>query len=333
MSLVKSASKKKKRPTKKKTAPKNKLRPDDTNDGPISSRLKRKKRGFPDYKAMNSGTIIDNNVQDVTSKNQKLDLPAIEENKEMGKPDSQSAAATTPEAKKSKKKKPAKRKAPQSKKKKSAKRKAPQSKKKKSVKRKAPPYSDGQSKKITKIRAKPKTKVEKINDQLSAIGIDFGQYDHIGHCARAAIYKGFIKLTGDVSDLDQVLMSGELDCGHQCTVTLRNLLRQPDYAGLDYEDGLENATIFCDQNTEANDYEECYEGRTYVTRMCNGNPTFDSGKFHNHCVDCKNFGKCIGDYREAHCGMCGKHYFRGMSGFPCSCEEENEARNDECSIQ
>jgi len=181
MSLVKSASKKKKRPTKKKTAPKNKLRPDDTNDGPISSRLKRKKRGFPDYKAMNNGTVIDNNVRDTTSKNQKLDLPAIEENKEMGKPKAQSAA-TTPQAKKSKKKKPTKRK-------------APKSKKKKSKKRKAPPYSDGESKKITKVRAKRKTKVEKINDQLRAIGINIGEYDRIGNCARAAIYKGFIKLT------------------------------------------------------------------------------------------------------------------------------------------
>jgi len=319
MNLVKSFSKKKKRPTKKMTVPKTKLTPDEANDeGPISSRLKRKKRGFPNYKAMNNGTVINNNMQDATSKNQKLDLPAIEENKEMGKPEGQTAA-TTPRAKKLKKK--------------PTKRKASQSKKKKSTKRKAPPYSDGQSKKITKVRSKRKTKVEKINDQLSAIGIDISGNDRIGNCARAAIYKGFIKLTGDVSDLDQVLLSGELYCGHQCTVTLRSLLRQPDYAGLDYEDGLQEATVFCDLNTEANNYEECYEGRTYVTSMCEGNPTFDSGKFHNHCVDCKNFGKCIGDYREVHCGMCGKHYFSGLSGFPCPCEEERGARNDECAIQ
>ena len=40
--------------------------------------------------------------------------------------------------------------------------------------------------------------------------------------------------------------------------TLGNLLKQPDYAGLDYEDGLENATVSCG-------VEECGEGRTYIT--------------------------------------------------------------------
>ena len=32
----------------------------------------------------------------------------------------------------------------------------------------------------------------------------------------------------------------------------------------------------------------------------------DSGKFHNHCTECPDLGKCIGDYREAHCERCGK---------------------------
>ena len=56
----------------------------------------------------------------------------------------------------------------------------------------------------------------------------------------------------------------------------------------------------------------------YVTGLCGGQPSFDSGKFHNHCTDCPDFGTCIGDYREAHCMDCGKHWFSGMSGFPCS---------------
>jgi hypothetical protein len=47
-------------------------------------------------------------------------------------------------------------------------------------------------------------------------------------------------------------------------------------------------------------------------------PSFDSGKFHNHCVECPDFGTCLGDYREAHCMDCGKHWFAGMSGFACS---------------
>ena len=56
----------------------------------------------------------------------------------------------------------------------------------------------------------------------------------------------------------------------------------------------------------------------YVTNMCSGSPTFDSGKFHNHCIQCKKFGTCIGDYRERHCDVCGAHFFAGsMGGFSC----------------
>ena len=55
----------------------------------------------------------------------------------------------------------------------------------------------------------------------------------------------------------------------------------------------------------------------YVTRMCQGDFHFDSGKSHNHCDECPGFGKCIGDYREAHCKGCNSHYFAGGQGFPC----------------
>ena len=34
-------------------------------------------------------------------------------------------------------------------------------------------------------------------------------------------------------------------CGHTLDATLGNLLEQPDYAGLDYEDGCLNATVVC----------------------------------------------------------------------------------------
>ena len=54
-----------------------------------------------------------------------------------------------------------------------------------------------------------------------------------------------------------------------------------------------------------------------MTRMCSGKPSFDSGKFHNHCTECKGFGQCIGDYREAHCNKCNKHWFTGSMGEPC----------------
>ena len=68
------------------------------------------------------------------------------------------------------------------------------------------------------------------------------------------------------------------------------------------------------------------DGRTYVTRVCEGRPHFDSGKFHNHCTECPGFGICIGDYREAHCDECGKHYFAGLQGFPCPCQGRRRGR-------
>jgi hypothetical protein len=68
----------------------------------------------------------------------------------------------------------------------------------------------------------------------------------------------------------------------------------------------------------------------YVTGLCQGSPSLDSGKFHNHCTQCPEFGVCIGDYREAHCGNCGKHWFCGNSSFPCSwCGREDGDYDDE----
>lgn len=60
--------------------------------------------------------------------------------------------------------------------------------------------------------------------------------------------------------------------------------------------------------------------------MCEGVFTEDCGKFSQHCQECKGLGKCIGDYREAHCFDCNKHYFTGMSGFPCPCRENRRGR-------
>ena len=85
------------------------------------------------------------------------------------------------------------------------------------------------------------------------------------------------------------------------------MLDQPTYGGGDYEDGGIEGAVQC---------EDCCG--MYVTGLCEGRAQFDSGKFHNHCTQCPDFGICIGDYREAHCEDCGKHWFAGMSGFACS---------------
>ena len=92
---------------------------------------------------------------------------------------------------------------------------------------------------------KRKTKLEKINSQLQSLGVEPNEDN--GNCTRAAIYRGSIKLTGQLSDLDQVIISGTLDCGHNCNATLGDLLEQPDYAGIDYIDGMLEATVLCDR--------------------------------------------------------------------------------------
>ena len=159
-----------------------------------------------------------------------------------------------------------------------------------------------------------------------------------GNCAKAAILRGFIKFQ-EGSDLDQVVHSGTLDCGHNCSATLRDLLQQLDYAGNDYDE-QEEAVVFCDKlkarksgiavdDSESDDSDEEYAswcngtqfgGRTYVTGLCYGKPRFDSGRAHNHCTRCSSFGGCIGDYRQEHCRRCGEHYYAGAGGmFKCRC--------------
>ena len=200
----------------------------------------------------------------------------------------------------------------------------------KSVKRKASPKKRAPAKKPKDGPAEPKkrkTKLERIEEKLLALGIEPDKEN--GNCARAAIYRGKIKLTGNQSDLDQVILSGTVECGHTCTATLRDLLEQPDCPGIDV-DGC-YATVVCDQNNEIG---QCGM-RTYVTRICSGKPSFDSGmgKFHNHCTKCdKNggYGRCIGDWRNEHCDNCGDHFFAGSSGlFRCDCRPASDSSDSE----
>ena len=71
--------------------------------------------------------------------------------------------------------------------------------------------------------------------------------------------------------------------GGQKTAKLRNIQMAPQAKMTD-----EN-----DEETE----EICEQGRTYVTGICEGKPSFDDGKYHNHCHECPGFGMCIHDYR------------------------------------
>ena len=140
---------------------------------------------------------------------------------------------------------------------------------------------------------------------------------------KAAIMKGFIKITGeDKKELKQVVLSGEWWlCGHILKATLKDLLEQSDYAGTC---NLENAPVLCKRKKCAEE-----EGRAYVTGMCEGKPSFDTGTSHSHCWKCPRFGQCIGVYREVHCDGCGKQYFGGSyEANYCSCKKGREEKKE-----
>jgi len=100
--------------------------------------------------------------------------------------------------------------------------------------------------------------------------------------------------------------------------TVRHALKQRSSGGIDYCDGGEGGAVKCDN-------EDCGEGN-YLTRLCMGlkEAHYDSGKFHNHCWKCPDFGECIFDYRNDHCDLCGDHYFAGNSGFSCPCRGKDD---------
>jgi len=105
-------------------------------------------------------------------------------------------------------------------------------------------------------------------------------------------------------ELDRVMYTENCDgCQGEIKATVRDLLEQSDYGGMCYEE--EGGPIRCKG-------EECMG--YFVTGLCSGYPKLDTGKYHNHCMDCQGLGTCIEDYRERHCRWCNKHYFAGIMG-------------------
>ena len=126
-----------------------------------------------------------------------------------------------------------------------------------------------------------------VNKLFRDVGIDPNK---VNKCLKAGVLNGHVPLTEEGTiNLDQVLLkSGCNACSQELTCTIRDALYQIEYAGLQYEDGGEDAAVHC---------EDC--SGNFITGICNGQIAFDSGKFHNHCGRCANFGHCIGDYRSA----------------------------------
>ena len=143
----------------------------------------------------------------------------------------------------------------------------------------------------------------------------------INKCLKAGVLNGHVPLTEEGTiDLDQVLLkSGCNCCSKELTCTIREALHQIEYGGNEYEDGGESAAIQCRDEDE----EGC--GGNFITGLCNGQFSFDCGKFHNHCTKCPNFGHCLGDYRA----MCNG---KGRSGWMGEWDEPKRRRND-CVLQ
>jgi hypothetical protein len=179
-----------------------------------------------------------------------------------------------------------------------------------------------------------------VERRIEALGADA---KNASLCVKSAIMNGIIEITGeDKEELNQVVYSDVMpdwsECKHTIPATLGDLLRQPDYGGDDYP-GSSKATVLCKICEENPEVEWGEKGRIYVADICSGQPRFDEGKFHNHCTKCPGFGMCIGDYREAHCDNCNKHYFAGNYGFNCGCRGEgrggygnSDRDRDDCTL-
>ena len=94
---------------------------------------------------------------------------------------------------------------------------------------------------------------KRVNRLLVLAGYKEKEVKDLSKCVRSGLirdYFGF-KFTGDPKQLDTVVL--ESDCKEfsedGCTGTLkatvRDLLKQPDYAGCDYEDGSILASVKC----------------------------------------------------------------------------------------
>jgi len=178
--------------------------------------------------------------------------------------------------------------------------------------------------------------VEEVDRRLEALGVDPEKLNpeeinvtsgDVSYCVRAAIQRGFIQLKGeDREELNQVIFKGNFphfSCGHSKDVKLCDVLYQPDYGGWDYADGLPNATVRCEE-PDCKDNEE-RRGRMFLTDICKGCPSPDTGEFHNHCLECPGFGVCLGDHREDHCHKCNGHFDTASS---CSCPCQDGGRED-----
>ena len=164
---------------------------------------------------------------------------------------------------------------------------------------------------IEAFAKKKKITKKDVNAYLASAGVENPK--KVNRCLKAAMLNGALDSWHRIKPtafLDTVLLEKKCPCCGDEVIrcTVRDMLVQEE-VGHDYEEGSEGGAQYCD---------ECETG-IYITGLCLGTPRFDTGKGANHCVICPDWGQCIGDVRNAHCGRCGDHYFAGFSGYRCPC--------------
>ena len=174
-----------------------------------------------------------------------------------------------------------------------------------------------------------RTTAKQVHAMLRSAGID--DPDGVNPCLKRGIQRGYFVVDGAAS-LDTVILEGHcVNCPKKVAVTIRDALYQAPFGG-DYEEGSEGGAVECKGDSTTRSVYEDYCSRQYITRLCEGKPELNNGKFHNHCEECPGFGECIGDYREAHCEHCGEHYFCGLSGFSCPCQGMEDPEDEGVSF-
>eukprot|EP00435_Cladocopium_sp_Y103_P047466 s2330_g13.t5 len=166
-------------------------------------------------------------------------------------------------------------------------------------------------------QALPFSSTDEVDSFLRRAGVK--KPEEVNLCLKAGMLNGHIPIPQELLEaksarpfLKQLLYRGKCHgCNKTLACTVRQALSQPS-VGYDYGDGGEGGAVMCKGRGG------CGEGN-YISQLCEGHPSFNCGKFHNHCEECPNFGTCIGDYREEHCHRCGEHFFAGNSGMPCPC--------------
>lgn len=140
---------------------------------------------------------------------------------------------------------------------------------------------------------------KQVHDMLRSIGVI--DPDGVNPCLKRGIQRGYYVIDG-VQSLCTVILKGQCyECNRTLKVTIGDAMYQSCYGGNDYEDGSEGGAIKCfgDLEDEQEQEDEPCSSQ-YITGLCKGKPSLDSGKFHNHCTECLGFGECIGECRRAH---------------------------------